>query len=158
MLRRGASLLAGKLYLSRVMFQFWDLPPKPQHKSSSVPALQSPQLTACSRSCQAEWEGTTPSCPTTSCPACAIPPCSRPFPRLWPVHHLSLAACLLGSVQRAPGFQPPTRMGPHKDPCSLSQVITEASTGQGQHLIRTPFAGVDDFFIPPTNLIINHIR
>ncbi|XP_053076936.1 follistatin-related protein 4 isoform X3 [Acinonyx jubatus] len=38
------------------------------------------------------------------------------------------------------------------------QVITEASTGQGQHLIRTPFAGVDDFFIPPTNLIINHIR
>ncbi|XP_059126614.1 follistatin-related protein 4 [Peromyscus eremicus] len=38
------------------------------------------------------------------------------------------------------------------------QVITEASAGQGQHLIRTPFAGVDDFFIPPTNLIINHIR
>lgn len=38
------------------------------------------------------------------------------------------------------------------------QVITEASTGQGQHLIRTPFAGMDDFFIPPTNLIINHIR
>ncbi|KAB1281702.1 Follistatin-related protein 4 [Camelus dromedarius] len=38
------------------------------------------------------------------------------------------------------------------------QVITEASTSQGQHLIRTPFAGVDDFFIPPTNLIINHIR
>ncbi|XP_013363885.1 PREDICTED: follistatin-related protein 4 isoform X2 [Chinchilla lanigera] len=38
------------------------------------------------------------------------------------------------------------------------QVITEASTGQGQHLIRTPFSGVDDFFIPPTNLIINHIR
>ncbi|KAM6150351.1 follistatin-related protein 4 [Erethizon dorsatum] len=38
------------------------------------------------------------------------------------------------------------------------QVITEASAGQGQHLIRTPFSGVDDFFIPPTNLIINHIR
>ncbi|KAM7143012.1 follistatin-related protein 4 [Molossus nigricans] len=38
------------------------------------------------------------------------------------------------------------------------QVITEASTGQGQHLIRTPFTGVDDFFIPPTNLIINHNR
>lgn len=37
-------------------------------------------------------------------------------------------------------------------------MITEASTSQGQHLIRTPFAGVDDFFIPPTNLIINHIR
>ncbi|XP_052053322.1 follistatin-related protein 4 isoform X2 [Apodemus sylvaticus] len=45
----------------------------------------------------------------------------------------------------------------HKSQPSL-QVITEASTGQGQHLIRTPFAGVDNFFIPPTNLIINHIR
>ncbi|XP_049728348.1 follistatin-related protein 4 [Elephas maximus indicus] len=45
----------------------------------------------------------------------------------------------------------------HKSQPTL-QVITEASTGQGQHLIRTPFAGVDDFFIPPTNLIINHIR
>ncbi|XP_066887735.1 follistatin-related protein 4 isoform X8 [Kogia breviceps] len=45
----------------------------------------------------------------------------------------------------------------HKSQPSL-QVITEASTGQGQHLIRTPFAGVDDFFIPPTNLIINHVR
>ncbi|KAB0357171.1 hypothetical protein FD754_001327, partial [Muntiacus muntjak] len=45
----------------------------------------------------------------------------------------------------------------HKSQPSL-QVITEASTGHGQRLIRTPFAGVDDFFIPPTNLIINHIR
>nr|XP_058134676.1 follistatin-related protein 4 isoform X2 [Dasypus novemcinctus] len=45
----------------------------------------------------------------------------------------------------------------HKTQPSL-QVITEASAGQGQHLIRTPFAGVEDFFIPPTNLIINHIR
>ncbi|XP_037657831.1 follistatin-related protein 4 isoform X4 [Choloepus didactylus] len=45
----------------------------------------------------------------------------------------------------------------HKSQTSL-QVITEASAGQGQHLIRTPFAGMDDFFIPPTNLIINHIR
>ncbi|XP_029410058.1 follistatin-related protein 4 isoform X2 [Nannospalax galili] len=45
----------------------------------------------------------------------------------------------------------------HKTQPSL-QVITEASAGQGQHLIRTPFSGVDDFFIPPTNLIINHIR
>ncbi|CAK6446048.1 unnamed protein product [Pipistrellus nathusii] len=45
----------------------------------------------------------------------------------------------------------------HKSQPSL-QVITEASTGQGQHLIRTPFTGMDDFFIPPTNLIINHIR
>ncbi|XP_063086694.1 follistatin-related protein 4 isoform X2 [Cavia porcellus] len=45
----------------------------------------------------------------------------------------------------------------HKAQPSL-QVITEASTGQGQHLIRTPFSEVDDFFIPPTNLIINHIR
>ncbi|XP_006888133.1 PREDICTED: follistatin-related protein 4-like [Elephantulus edwardii] len=45
----------------------------------------------------------------------------------------------------------------HKSQPSL-QVITEASAGQGQHLIRTPFAGVEDFFIPPTNLIINHVR
>uniref|UniRef100_A0A8C5VI33 Follistatin like 4 n=2 Tax=Microcebus murinus TaxID=30608 RepID=A0A8C5VI33_MICMU len=45
----------------------------------------------------------------------------------------------------------------HKSQPSL-QVITEASAGQGQHLIRTPFSGVDDFFIPPTNLIINHVR
>ncbi|KAM4826751.1 follistatin-related protein 4 [Thomomys bottae] len=45
----------------------------------------------------------------------------------------------------------------HQSQTSL-QVITEASTGEGQHLIRTPFTGVDDFFIPPTNLIINHIR
>ncbi|XP_008012602.3 follistatin-related protein 4 isoform X1 [Chlorocebus sabaeus] len=45
----------------------------------------------------------------------------------------------------------------HKSQPSL-QVITEASASQDQHLIRTPFTGVDDFFIPPTNLIINHIR
>ncbi|XP_040832514.1 follistatin-related protein 4 [Ochotona curzoniae] len=45
----------------------------------------------------------------------------------------------------------------HKSRPSL-QVITEASTGRGQHLIRTPFTGVEDFFIPPTNLIINHVR
>ncbi|XP_074069678.1 follistatin-related protein 4 isoform X3 [Macrotis lagotis] len=39
------------------------------------------------------------------------------------------------------------------------QVIPEASEGESQqHIIRVPFEGVDDFFIPPTNLIINHIR
>ncbi|NXK47271.1 FSTL4 protein, partial [Chauna torquata] len=38
------------------------------------------------------------------------------------------------------------------------QVIPEASAGEYQHIIRTPFEGVDDFFIPPTNLIINHVR
>ncbi|XP_029439685.1 follistatin-related protein 4 isoform X2 [Rhinatrema bivittatum] len=38
------------------------------------------------------------------------------------------------------------------------QVISEASTGENQNAIRTSFEGVDDFFIPPTNLIINHIR
>ncbi|KAM6299551.1 follistatin-related protein 4 [Aegotheles albertisi] len=38
------------------------------------------------------------------------------------------------------------------------QVIPEASAGEDQHVIRTPFEGVDDFFIPPTNLIINHVR
>ncbi|NXG14384.1 FSTL4 protein, partial [Grallaria varia] len=38
------------------------------------------------------------------------------------------------------------------------QVIPEASTAQDPHLVRTPFQGVEDFFIPPTNLIINHVR
>ncbi|KAM6251491.1 follistatin-related protein 4 [Porphyrio hochstetteri] len=38
------------------------------------------------------------------------------------------------------------------------QVIPEASTGEDQHVIRAPFEGVEDFFIPPTNLIINHVR
>ncbi|XP_075716075.1 follistatin-related protein 4 [Rhinoderma darwinii] len=38
------------------------------------------------------------------------------------------------------------------------QVIAEASTGESQHIIRTDFEDVDDLFIPPTNLIINHIR
>ncbi|NXK63743.1 FSTL4 protein, partial [Sylvietta virens] len=38
------------------------------------------------------------------------------------------------------------------------QVIPEASTGEDLRVIHTPFEGVDDFFIPPTNLIINHVR
>ncbi|XP_027755619.1 follistatin-related protein 4-like isoform X3 [Empidonax traillii] len=38
------------------------------------------------------------------------------------------------------------------------QVIPEASTGEDPRVIRTPFQGVEDFFIPPTNLIINHVR
>ncbi|XP_073429884.1 follistatin-related protein 4-like [Dendrobates tinctorius] len=38
------------------------------------------------------------------------------------------------------------------------QVISEASTGESHHIIRTDFEEVDDLFIPPTNLIINHIR
>ncbi|XP_036608891.1 follistatin-related protein 4 [Trichosurus vulpecula] len=39
------------------------------------------------------------------------------------------------------------------------QVIPEASAGESQqHIIRVPYEGVDDFFIPPTNLVINHIR
>nr|XP_020846833.1 follistatin-related protein 4 isoform X3 [Phascolarctos cinereus] len=39
------------------------------------------------------------------------------------------------------------------------QVIPEASAGERQqHIIRVPYEGVDDFFIPPTNLVINHIR
>lgn len=73
---------------------------------------------------------------------------------------LSLGACLLGSLPGAcPGLQvsgPP--LGWALTGLALLQVITEASTGQGQHLLRTPFTGVDDFFIPPTNLIINHNR
>ncbi|NXF98588.1 FSTL4 protein, partial [Eubucco bourcierii] len=38
------------------------------------------------------------------------------------------------------------------------QVIPEASAGEEQRVIRAPFQGVEDFFIPPTNLIINHVR
>ncbi|NXW75382.1 FSTL4 protein, partial [Hirundo rustica] len=38
------------------------------------------------------------------------------------------------------------------------QVIPEASAGEDPRVIRAPFEGVDDFFIPPTNLIINHVR
>ncbi|NXQ31770.1 FSTL4 protein, partial [Alaudala cheleensis] len=38
------------------------------------------------------------------------------------------------------------------------QVIPEASAGEEPRVIHTPFEGVDDFFIPPTNLIINHVR
>ncbi|NXM66035.1 FSTL4 protein, partial [Serilophus lunatus] len=38
------------------------------------------------------------------------------------------------------------------------QVIPEASTGEEPRVIHTPFQGVEDFFIPPTNLIINHVR
>ncbi|XP_066447149.1 follistatin-related protein 4 [Eleutherodactylus coqui] len=38
------------------------------------------------------------------------------------------------------------------------QVMSEASTGESHNIIRTDFEDVDDLFIPPTNLIINHIR
>ncbi|XP_028573858.2 follistatin-related protein 4 isoform X3 [Podarcis muralis] len=38
------------------------------------------------------------------------------------------------------------------------QVIPEASTGDNLHIIRTHLNGMDDYFIPHTNLIINHIR
>ncbi|NWV68450.1 FSTL4 protein, partial [Malurus elegans] len=41
---------------------------------------------------------------------------------------------------------------------STLQVIPEASVGEDPRVVRTPFEGVDDFFIPPTNLIINHVR
>uniref|UniRef100_A0A668ANC4 Follistatin-like 4 n=1 Tax=Myripristis murdjan TaxID=586833 RepID=A0A668ANC4_9TELE len=38
------------------------------------------------------------------------------------------------------------------------QVIPQASVGEVHHAIRTTFQRVDDFFIPPTNLIITHVR
>ncbi|NXC31747.1 FSTL4 protein, partial [Campylorhamphus procurvoides] len=38
------------------------------------------------------------------------------------------------------------------------QVIPEASAVQEPRVIRTPFQGVEELFIPPTNLIINHVR
>ncbi|XP_027887139.1 follistatin-related protein 4 isoform X1 [Xiphophorus couchianus] len=38
------------------------------------------------------------------------------------------------------------------------QVIPQASVGEVHHAIRTTFQRVTDFFIPPTNLIITHVR
>lgn len=38
------------------------------------------------------------------------------------------------------------------------QVIPQASMGEAHHAIRTTFQRVSDFFIPPTNLIITHVR
>ncbi|KAF3841135.1 hypothetical protein F7725_006997 [Dissostichus mawsoni] len=38
------------------------------------------------------------------------------------------------------------------------QVIPQASVGEVHHAIRTTFQRVSDFFIPPTNLIITHVR
>ncbi|XP_061596495.1 follistatin-related protein 4 [Cololabis saira] len=38
------------------------------------------------------------------------------------------------------------------------QVIPQASVGEVHHAIRTAFQRVNDFFIPPTNLIITHVR
>uniref|UniRef100_A0A671SNN5 Follistatin-like 4 n=1 Tax=Sinocyclocheilus anshuiensis TaxID=1608454 RepID=A0A671SNN5_9TELE len=41
---------------------------------------------------------------------------------------------------------------------STLQVITSASAVEQRQIIRTPFEGVEDFYIPPTNLIITHVR
>lgn len=38
------------------------------------------------------------------------------------------------------------------------QVIPQASVGEVHHAIHTTFQRVNDFFIPPTNLIITHVR
>ncbi|KAM4545214.1 follistatin-related protein 4 isoform 2-T2 [Odontesthes bonariensis] len=38
------------------------------------------------------------------------------------------------------------------------QVILQASVGEVHRVIRTTFQRVNDFFIPPTNLIITHVR
>ncbi|KAG7484660.1 hypothetical protein MATL_G00052500 [Megalops atlanticus] len=45
----------------------------------------------------------------------------------------------------------------HKSQPTL-QVISQASAGEEHHTIRTQFQRVEDFFIPPTNLIITHVR
>lgn len=42
--------------------------------------------------------------------------------------------------------------------CHRLQVIPQASVGEVHHTIRTTFQRVNDFFIPPTNLIITHVR
>ncbi|XP_022532413.2 follistatin-related protein 4 [Astyanax mexicanus] len=38
------------------------------------------------------------------------------------------------------------------------QVIPQASVGELHHTVRTQFQRVEDFYIPPTNLIITHVR
>uniref|UniRef100_A0A8C9TZE0 Follistatin-like 4 n=1 Tax=Scleropages formosus TaxID=113540 RepID=A0A8C9TZE0_SCLFO len=38
------------------------------------------------------------------------------------------------------------------------QVVSQASVGEEHRVFRTQFQRVDDFFIPPTNLIITHVR
>lgn len=44
------------------------------------------------------------------------------------------------------------------DICSPPQVIPQASVGEVHRAVRTTFQRVADFFIPPTNLIITHVR
>ncbi|XP_067280870.1 follistatin-related protein 4 isoform X2 [Pseudorasbora parva] len=41
---------------------------------------------------------------------------------------------------------------------STLQVITSASAVEQRQIIHTPFERVEDFYIPPTNLIITHVR
>ncbi|XP_056587056.1 follistatin-related protein 4 isoform X1 [Triplophysa dalaica] len=41
---------------------------------------------------------------------------------------------------------------------STLQVISSASLGDQHQFIRTPFERVENFYIPPTNLIITHVR
>lgn len=41
---------------------------------------------------------------------------------------------------------------------AVLQVVSQASIGEEHHAVRTKFQRVDDFFIPPTNLIITHVR
>lgn len=41
---------------------------------------------------------------------------------------------------------------------SIFEVITSASAVEQRQIIHTPFERVEDFYIPPTNLIITHVR
>lgn len=41
---------------------------------------------------------------------------------------------------------------------SLLEVITSASAVEQRQIVHTPFERVQDFYIPPTNLIITHVR
>ncbi|XP_059382862.1 follistatin-related protein 4 [Carassius carassius] len=41
---------------------------------------------------------------------------------------------------------------------STLQVLTSASAVEQHQIIHTPFEGVEDFYIPPTNLVITHVR
>ncbi|MFT7796172.1 follistatin-related protein 5-like [Arapaima gigas] len=48
--------------------------------------------------------------------------------------------------------------GDHDKTYPTLQVVSQASVGEEHRVVRTQFQRVDDFFIPPTNLIITHVR
>lgn len=61
-----------------------------------------------------------------------------------------------GNAKIFANFHPKTSMSSFT--LHRPQVIPQASVGEVHHAVRTTFQRVSDFFIPPTNLIITHVR